>query len=251
MRDNKIKQDPGSLDTPKEIRGVKLLVFRTIMVLMPLIILAFIELVLRIAGVGKEIPLFVGDPSNEGYLRINHEIARRYFLDPDAAPGVQYPAFRKEKSENSFRVVVQGASTVAGIPYKKGGAFPAMLEQRLNKSLPGKEIEVINTGITAVGTYTLLDLADDIIKIDPDAVIIYAGHNEYSVSWVLGHHSAWEVAADWSGSIMQQAGSGLSRLMRNAHAALAGKKTKQIPPMELSGRNCSRNMFIPISRGIF
>ncbi len=90
----------------------------------PLIILAFIELSLRIVGIGKEIPLFIEDPGNKEYLRINSNIARRYFLDPDAAPKVQYPEFRKVKSENTFRVVVQGASTVAGIPFKKGGCFP-------------------------------------------------------------------------------------------------------------------------------
>jgi tetratricopeptide (TPR) repeat protein len=228
MRDNNSKQDQGSLDTLKKIRGVKLLVFKTIMVLMPLFILAFIELILRIAGVGKEIPLFIGDPSNEGYLQINHDIARRYFLDPDAAPGVQYPAFRKEKSENSFRVVVQGASTVAGIPYKKGGAFPAMLEQRLRKSLPGKEIEVINTGITAVCTYTLLDLADDIIKINPDAVIIYAGHNEYY--GVLGIGSSQRLSR-FSGLVRFYHATSrfrFVRLIRNAHAALARRKTAEI-----------------------
>jgi tetratricopeptide (TPR) repeat protein len=228
MQDNKLKQDSGSQDTPKEIIGAKLLVFRIILVLMPLILLAFFELILRIAGVGKEIPLFIGDPSNEGYLQINHDIARRYFLDPDAAPGVQYPAFRKEKSENSFRVVVQGASTVAGIPYKKGGAFPAMLEQRLKKSLPGKEIEVVNTGITAVCSYTLLDLADDIIKINPDAVIIYAGHNEYY--GVLGIGSSQRLGR-FSGLVRFYHATNRFRIVqviRRAHAAVARRKTAEI-----------------------
>jgi len=109
MRDNKPRQDPENLDAPKEIKGVKLIVFRTILVLMPFIILAFIELLLMITGVGKEIPLFLEDPANENYLHINNDIARRYFLDPDAAPGVSYPAFKKENSEKTFRVVVQGA----------------------------------------------------------------------------------------------------------------------------------------------
>ncbi|MCB0854864.1 MAG: hypothetical protein KDD63_21735 [Bacteroidetes bacterium] len=40
-------------------------------------------------------------------------------------------------------------------------------------------IEVVNTGITAVNSYTLLDLVDEIIEQKPDLVIIYAGHNEY------------------------------------------------------------------------
>jgi lysophospholipase L1-like esterase len=228
MRDNKRKQDPENLDVPREIKGVKLLVFRIIMVLMPFIILAFIELLLRITGVGKEIPLFISDPANEDHLQINNDIARRYFLDPDAAPGVQYPAFRKEKSEKTFRVVVQGASTVAGIPYKKGGAFPAMLEHRLIRSLPHRKVEVINTGITAVCSYTLLDLADDIIMINPDAVIIYAGHNEYY--GVLGIGSSQRLGS-FSGLVRFYHAMNRFRLvqvMRKAHAAFAGKKTANI-----------------------
>lgn len=212
----------------KEIKGGKLLVFRVILVLMPIIILAFIELLLRITGIGKEIPLFIEDPENANYLQINNDIARRYFLDANAAPGVQYPAFRKEKSEKTFRVVVQGASTVAGIPYKKGGAFPAMLEQRLKKSLPGKEIEVINTGITAVCSYTLLDLADDITKINPDAVIIYAGHNEYY--GVLGVGSSQRLGR-FSGLVRFYHSMNRLRLvhiMKKAHAAFAGRKTAEI-----------------------
>lgn len=228
MLDQQRKRDQGNTDGTREITGMKWIVFRIILVLMPLIILALTELLLRITGVGKEIPLFVEDPSSEDHLQINHDIARRYFLDPDAAPAVQYPAFRKEKPDESFRVVVQGASTVAGIPYKKGGAFPAMLEHRLKKSLPGKDIEVINTGITAVCSFTLLDLADDIIRVKPDAVIIYAGHNEYY--GVLGAGSSQRLGS-FGGLVRFYHATSRFRLvqvMRKAHAAIAGRKTAGI-----------------------
>jgi lysophospholipase L1-like esterase len=228
MRNHQVDRDKGGPRVTREIKGLRLQVFRVILVLMPVIILAFIELLLRIAGVGREIPLFVQDPGHENQLMINPDIARRYFLDPAAAPGVQYPPFRKEKPGNAFRVVVQGASTVAGIPYKKGGAFPSMLEQRLRNSMPGKEIEVINTGITAVCSYTLLDLADDIIGIEPDAVIIYAGHNEYY--GVLGIGSSQRLGR-FSGLIRFYLAMNrfkLVQLMRKAHAALAGRKTAEI-----------------------
>ena len=228
MMADKRKPESDNVLQPKTFSVGKLIAFRIILVLMPFIILALIELLLRITGVGKEIPLFIADPANEDHLQINNNIARRYFLDPDAAPGVQYPAFRTEKSEKSLRIVVQGASTVAGIPYKKGGAFPAMLEHRLKKSLPHKEVEVINTGITAVCSYTLLDLADDIVKINPDAVIIYAGHNEYY--GVLGIGSSQRLGG-YSGLVRfyhEMNRFRLVQVMRKAHAAFAGKKTADI-----------------------
>ena len=61
-----------------------------------------------------------------------------------------------------------------------------MLEQRLLQSFPGKNIEIINTAMAAVNSYTLRDLADEIIAQDPDLVLIYAGHNEYYGSLGVG-----------------------------------------------------------------
>jgi lysophospholipase L1-like esterase len=224
-------QDPskrGKTVQKETLSPGKLRLFRIILVLMPVLILALIELGLRMAGVGKEIPLFVDDPGQEGTLRINSQIARRYFLDPDAAPAVSYPPFRKEKSENSFRVVVQGASTVAGIPYKHGGSFPAMLEQRLRASMPDSDVEVINTGITAVCSYTLLDLADDIIDIEPDAVIVYAGHNEYY--GVLGVGSSQQLGRI-SGLVRfyhRVSRLRIVRVMKKIHGAIVSRKTSGI-----------------------
>ena len=54
-----------------------------------------------------------------------------------------------------------------------------MLGDRLETVFPGREVEVITTAMAAVNSYTLVDLADEIIEIRPDAVLIYAGHNEY------------------------------------------------------------------------
>jgi Tfp pilus assembly protein PilF len=54
-----------------------------------------------------------------------------------------------------------------------------MLGDRLEATFPDREIEVISTAMAAVNSYTLLDFVDEIIEIEPDAVLIYAGHNEY------------------------------------------------------------------------
>ncbi|NNE33975.1 MAG: tetratricopeptide repeat protein, partial [Rhodothermales bacterium] len=74
---------------------------------------------------------------------------------------------------------VQGGSTAAGFPFYYGGSFADMLEQRLLQSAPERPVEVINTAMAAVNSYTLLDFVDEIIEQEPDIVVIYAGHNEY------------------------------------------------------------------------
>ena len=85
----------------------------------------------------------------------------------------------KEKPQNGLRIFVQGGSSAAGFPYGLGASLAGMLEQRLKHTFPDKYVEVVNTAMAAVNSYTLLDLADEIIQQKPDAVLIYAGHNEY------------------------------------------------------------------------
>ncbi|MBL7113083.1 MAG: hypothetical protein ISS19_14190 [Bacteroidales bacterium] len=153
--------------------------FTAIAISLPFLLLVLLEGVLRMSGYGDQYPLFIEDPHSPDLLKINPDIAHRYFLNPEAAPNVSFPSFKKDKTDKTIRIVVQGASTTLGVPYMHGGSFPAMLEQRIRFSCPGNEVEVINTSITAVNTYTLLDLADEITEIEPDAVIIYSGHNEY------------------------------------------------------------------------
>ena len=131
------------------------------------------------AGYGSSYPLFVQYPERPEYLLPNQEIARRYFRDRTITPVAQLDFFRAEKEPGTFRIVFQGESSAAGFPYRHGGAPSRMLEQRLQATFPDRRIEVINTALTAINSYTLLDLADEIIDQRPDAVMIYTGHNEY------------------------------------------------------------------------
>ncbi len=163
----------------RPLSAFRRILFTGIAISLPFLLLVLLEGVLRISGYGDRYTLFIEDPVRSDLLRINPDIAHRYFLNPEAAPNVSFPSFKKEKSDKTIRIVVQGASTALGIPYMHGGSFPSMLEQRIRQSLPGYQVEVINTAITAVNSYTLLDLADEIAAVEPDAVIIYAGHNEY------------------------------------------------------------------------
>ncbi|CAM5180859.1 hypothetical protein [Alishewanella longhuensis] len=57
--------------------------------------------------------------------------------------------------------MVQGGSTAAGYPYGMGAALAGMLEQRLRRTFPEQPIEVVNTALSAVNSYTLLDFADE------------------------------------------------------------------------------------------
>jgi Tfp pilus assembly protein PilF len=122
-----------------------------------------------------------------GYRQANPELIDRYLRGaPDLA--IDAIPFREEKARDGYRIVVQGESTAAGFPYGRWAGLAGMLGDRLEAAFPDREIEVISTAMAAVNSYALLDLVDEIVAIEPDAVLIYAGHNEYL--GILGVDSA-------------------------------------------------------------
>lgn len=164
---------------PAALSKGKRRLFTATMWLLPIVFFLLIEGTLRLMGYGDEYPLFVETPGHPEYLYQSRDVARRYFFNQAAPPTSQVDYFQAQKDSATFRIFVQGGSTGAGYPFYYGGSFSRMLEQRLIQTFPERNIEVVNTSMAAVNSYTLLDLADEIIAQEPDAVLIYAGHNEY------------------------------------------------------------------------
>ncbi|CAA9313051.1 MAG: FIG00694178: hypothetical protein [uncultured Gemmatimonadetes bacterium] len=182
------------------------------MLALPLLFLVVLEGGLRLAGYGDSYPLFVSAPPKPDYLLPNPEVARRYFPAGSIVPQPQHDFFRAEKAPGSFRVVFQGESSAAGFPYRHGGAPSRMLAERLQATFPDREIEVINTALTGINSYTLLDQSREIIAQKPDAVMIYTGHNEF--------YGVFGVGSSQSG--------GRSRALVKAYLALRPLRTVQL-----------------------
>lgn len=175
----------------------KVFLFKTLLVLLPVIIIIGLEALLRLFSYGDDLRLFVTLEKNPGYWITNPQIGKRYFRSQAFLPATSYDAFRKQKPVNAYRVFVMGASTAAGFPYFNNGSFPRMLQTRLQAQHPDKSIEMVNLALPAVSSYTLLDLADELVAYQPDAVLIYAGHNEFYGA--LGSGSTESIAgARWT-----------------------------------------------------
>ena len=158
----------------------KRLFFHLILICMLFLIFAFLELFLRIIQYGDNLNLVVPFPGKEyrEYKIINPEIGKKYFQK------LQYTRpchdmFLKDKPENGFRIFLLGSSTVFGYPYEENLLFSRILQQRLQDCYPEKHVEMINTSITAINSFTLLDFTDEILNEEPDALLIYTGHNEF------------------------------------------------------------------------
>ncbi|NJD22522.1 MAG: hypothetical protein FIA82_07605 [Melioribacter sp.] len=151
--------------------------FYIILILIPIILLFFLEAGLQLFNYGYSTDQWVEITNNK--LILNPEIAYRYFHKTSGIPYPTRDSFDKIKSSNSIRVFVLGESSTAGFPYSPNGTFSKYIKKRLLLNYPDRNIEVVNLSMAAINSYSLLDLMPGIIDQKPDLIIIYAGHNEY------------------------------------------------------------------------
>ncbi|MDP5189711.1 tetratricopeptide repeat protein [Rheinheimera baltica] len=175
--------------------------FYFIALLLPILILGLAELGLRATGYGNSYPLFIPSQHSSGYIEPNQQLIQRYFA-PGKAPKLSMDTqlVLATKPADSFRIVVQGGSTAAGFPYGRWGSLQALLQQRFKRSYPEKNIEVINTAMAAINSYSLLDFQAEIVALQPDLVLVYTGHNEFL--GLLGAGSALSVASSRGGTLL-------------------------------------------------
>ncbi len=200
----------------KVISG-KRIFFYTVLIIIPVLVVMLLELGLRLFSYGDDLTLFISS-SGEKYLTCNRVVGKRYFSKFEQTTPL-YNFFLKEKPENGYRIFVMGESTVQGFPYDANVAVSRILQQRLQDIFPNRTIEVINLGMTAINSYTLLDFADELLQQKPDVVLIYAGHNEY--------YGALGVGSMESGSI--------PGWIKKLHLKLAHLKTYQLLQNTISG----------------
>jgi tetratricopeptide (TPR) repeat protein len=182
---------PGKSLTEKKISGSKKLIFNLIIALLPFIFVIILELILRVVGYGDNLKLFINHPDKayKEYKIVNPEIGKKYFQKFEYSRPSK-DIFLKKKPDDCFRVFVMGSSSVAGFPYDNNIMFSRILHERLREAYPGKKIEMINTAITAINSFTLLDFMPEILKEKPDAILFYEGHNEFYGAFGVGSNEA-------------------------------------------------------------
>ena len=146
----------------------------------PLIFFLLLETGLRWGNYMGDLALF-SDPgigNNEYYLP-NPNFAARYFFYTKTVPSPSIDVFKQEKTSDTYRVFAMGGSSAAGYPYGFNGTYSRVVKDILQDRMPDKQVEVVNVGISAISSYTLYDQVDEILQQEPDAILIYAGHNEF------------------------------------------------------------------------
>jgi lysophospholipase L1-like esterase len=154
--------------------------FALLAVLTPLVVFGAVELGLRAGGYMGDLRLFTAVANVDArYLGVNERVAARYFTSVRTVPTPPTDLFLRTKPARGVRLFVLGESSAAGFPYGYNGTFSRVVRDALTDVLPTDTVEVVNLGIAATTSYALYDQIDEILAQEPDAVLIYAGHNEF------------------------------------------------------------------------
>ena len=151
--------------------------YNLLLLSIPILMLVLLETGLRYFDYGKDYSQWIKVDNQK--MVLNSDIAYRYFYNIKSIPEPSQDLFDIEKKPNSFRVFIVGGSSAAGYPFSPNGSFAKYIRKRLELLYPDRTIEIINTAMSAINSYTLRDLFQGILEEQPDVILIYAGHNEY------------------------------------------------------------------------
>jgi tetratricopeptide (TPR) repeat protein len=145
------------------------------MVLMPLLVLALLEVGLRVAGFGYPTSFFLKRADGQT-LTTNPYFAWRFH--PGEGATKPYPlAMPIRKAPGTCRIFVLGESAAQGTPAPAFG-FARILEALLERQFPGKKFEVVNAAMRGINSHVVRFIARECAACEPDFFIVYLGNNE-------------------------------------------------------------------------
>ncbi len=109
--------------------------------------------------------VFFARPVSDGSLRSGSMVTERFFLP---------------KPKGTFRIIMIGESTIQGFPMPRNLTSSAFLQEYLRRSMPGRDVEVLNFGATAAASFPIRKIGEEAMKeLEPDALVVYGAHNEF------------------------------------------------------------------------
>jgi hypothetical protein len=176
-------QKVASGELPKnELSRQRLWLFRLVCVSLPLLALVLVELAFRV------IPSLSEDRDPD----VNISPFAIFSRSKDAATGEEYynVTYQRvlnagsvhipvKKPANDIRIFCLGSSACASWPHPASETFSAYLQQALQTAYPGKQVEVINVAAHGFAAYRTRRVLDEVLTLQPDAVLVWEGNNEF------------------------------------------------------------------------
>lgn len=143
------------------------------------LLLLLLEGALRLIGVGEDLSLVVPVAGASSWYRLNPLFDQPFYGMADLS-GPEPRPFQLPKPKGTRRILVVGGSTVVGFPYPSELAFARHLEAALQAQADDTDvIEVLNAGITAMNSATEVAVVQEGLRVQPDVIVVYTGHNEF------------------------------------------------------------------------
>jgi tetratricopeptide (TPR) repeat protein len=197
----------------KRITGWRLWIFRGCLVILPLFLLCFLEVTLRLCGYGHPTAFFIRNGPKDSY-RTNEKFGWRFFTEALARESV--PAVLTTKQAGTIRIFVLGESAAQGFP-DPAFSFGRILEVMLQDQYPGTRFEIINAAMTAINSHVVREIARECAEHEPDIFIIYTGNNE-----IVGPYGPGTVFRKWSPNLTMIKGSIWAKSLRIGQLLEAG-----------------------------
>ncbi|MFG0266077.1 MAG: SGNH/GDSL hydrolase family protein [Rhodopirellula sp. JB055] len=134
-------------------------------------------------------------------LFVLNEDADRWEIPPERYNFFRPESFPAKKAPGTRRVFVLGGSTVQGRPYATETAFSTWLRLWLESADDDAKYEVINCGGTGYASYRVAKILDEVLEHEPDAIVLYTGHNEFLEDRTYAHVREMGAVRRWATAI--------------------------------------------------
>jgi tetratricopeptide (TPR) repeat protein len=151
--------------------------FRSVALLLPVVLLGLVEMGLRLAGYGYATSFFRTTRVEGQEFLVNNDTFSLRFFPPELARWPGTLMIPTSKPPDATRIFILGESAAMGDPQPAYGAG-RYLEVLLRERFSGKKFEVVNVAFTAINSHVILPIARECAKQHGDIWIVYMGNNE-------------------------------------------------------------------------
>ncbi len=120
-------------------------------------------------------------------LFVRSEDGQRYEIPKSRQGYFASQSFLADKPDDEYRIFCLGGSTVQGRPYAVETSFTTWLEISLGAADPGRRWKMVNCGGVSYASYRLTPILEEVLRYEPDLIILCTGHNEFLESRTFDH----------------------------------------------------------------
>ena len=170
----------GKVDAGKKLSKRRLWIFRLLAVSFPFVLLLLAEIAFRvIPGLNEDRDPYVNISPVSIFSRTTLGGQEYYNITHPLILGGENVHILVKKPANTIRIFCLGSSACASWPHPPPETFSAYLQQALETAYPGKQVEVVSAAAHGFAAYRTRRVLDEVVQMEPDAVIVWEGNNEF------------------------------------------------------------------------